>query len=420
LFDKYLAKYNINQSLILEEPESGLFNVIVIPCLNEPNILETLQSLRACNLPKNPVEVVVIINSSELADDEIVTQNKLTYNEITEFANEVNTQLLKFFPVLIKDVPKKKTGAGFARKLGMDEAVFRFNKLAVDGIITNLDADTIVDINYLVELEKCFENKKINAASIYFEHDLDKTKFSNQILIGIKKYELYLRYFKQALKYINFPFATHTIGSAFAVRALIYVQVGGMKAVQAGEDFYFIQKAIQTGNYKEIVSTKLFPSSRLSERVIFGTGPAVIEIIKNKNQDYFVYSIASFIDLKQFIDKIDFFFKADEILTQDIINSNSGSIIAFLNNIKFAKTIKKINSNTKTIETFRKAFFNNFNTFTIIRFLNESHLKFYKKQEIEIVANSLLKLSEKEFSLNNIDELLEVFKQSDLEKISLF
>ena len=413
MFDKYLSKYNKTQALIQDDTEQDLYNIIVIPCLNEPNIIDTLKSIKYCDLPKKPVEIIVVINSSELAEQTVIEQNNRTYKEIENFAANENTLKIKFHSILIKDVPKKKTGAGFARKLGMDEAVFRFNKIGIDGVITNLDADTIVEKNYLQEIENTFLNTKANAASIYFEHSLDQQKFGEDIILGIKKYELYLRYFKHALKYINFPFATHTIGSAFAVRASIYVQVGGMKATQAGEDFYFIQKAIQTGNYKEIANTRVSPSPRLSQRVIFGTGPAVIDILKEKDFNYYVYSIESFTDLKILISKIDLFFGADKENTITIITSLPKEIKEFLQEISFAKTIHKINSNTKTIETFRKAFFNNFNTFTVIRFLNESHNKTYKKQEVEVVAQQLLNIAKLNSSANNLNELLSTYKLLD-------
>lgn len=415
MYEKYLAKYNITKSLIKAEPEQDLFNIIVIPCLNEPEILNTLQSLKFCDLPKKTGEVIIVINSSELAEANVVEQNKLTFDEINNFAKKENNQKIKFHTILIKDVPKKKAGAGFARKLGMDEAIFRFNKIGVDGVITNLDADTIVDKNYLTEIENTFLNTKTNAASIYFEHDLDEQKFGKDVILGIKKYELYLRYFKQALRYINFPFATHTIGSAFAVKVSIYVSYGGMKATQAGEDFYFIQKVIQAGNYAEITKTKVVPSPRLSQRVIFGTGPAIIDILKEKDFNYYVYSIESFKDLKLFIDKINLFFNVNNDEINNLLNSLPKAIVSFLTDIKFEETIIKIKANTKTQETFRKAFFNNFNTFSLIRFLNETHQQFYKKQEVEVVAKLLLDLTNREYTNTNLDSLLNIFKQIDLE-----
>ena len=60
----------------------------------------------------------------------------------------------------------------YARKKGMDEAVRRFNFFEKpDGIIVSLDADTLVPQNYLLEIERYFNNnpQKIGA-TIAFEH----------------------------------------------------------------------------------------------------------------------------------------------------------------------------------------------------------------------------------------------------------
>jgi hypothetical protein len=47
----------------------------------------------------------------------------------------------------------------------------------------------------------------------------------------------------------RFSYAYHTVGSAMAVKAYQYVKVGGMNRRQAGEDFYFIQKLVHSGNF---------------------------------------------------------------------------------------------------------------------------------------------------------------------------
>ena len=52
--------------------------------------------------------------------------------------------------------------AGTARKAGMDEAVRRYNLLGKpQGIIVSLDADTLVDENYLVEIENYFRKNPV-------------------------------------------------------------------------------------------------------------------------------------------------------------------------------------------------------------------------------------------------------------------
>ena len=126
----------------------------------------------------------------------------------------------------------------------------------------------------LEEIEKGFRmNPDKDAASIYFEHDLNDT-------VGIEKehiiaYELHLRYLIHAQRFCGHPFAYHTVGSSMAVRRQAYMQQGGMNTRQAGEDFYFLQKFIETGKLFEIKSTVVYPQARISLRVPFGTGKAM-------------------------------------------------------------------------------------------------------------------------------------------------
>ena len=54
-----------------------------------------------------------------------------------------------------------------------------------------------------------------------------------------------------------------------------------MKAKNGGEDFYFLQDALKIGKIIALNST-VYPSSRASERVPFGTGPKIKQIIKEK------------------------------------------------------------------------------------------------------------------------------------------
>jgi hypothetical protein len=48
-----------------------------------------------------------------------------------------------------------------------------------------------------------------------------------------------------------------------------------MNTRQAGEDFYLLQKFIEIGSLQEIRNTAVYPSSRTSLRVPFGTGKAM-------------------------------------------------------------------------------------------------------------------------------------------------
>ena len=146
---KYLLK-NYNSPLIEQIPQKETSLIVVIPCLNEPAILHSLSSLKSCYSPSSKAEVIVVVNHSETASEEIQRANQLTKIEVDEWIESNQNDAIRFYcvgPVVLK---KKWAGAGVARKKGMDEAVRRFNLLnKKSGIIISLDADTLVEANYL-------------------------------------------------------------------------------------------------------------------------------------------------------------------------------------------------------------------------------------------------------------------------------
>ena len=69
-----------------------------------------------------------------------------------------------------------------ARKIGMDEAVRRFERIKKeDGIIVCFDADSECAANYFIEVEKHFNQSGQGACSIYFEHPISGQEFSKEI-----------------------------------------------------------------------------------------------------------------------------------------------------------------------------------------------------------------------------------------------
>jgi len=110
-------------------------------------------------------------------------------------------------------------------------------------MIICFDADCLCDSNYFLAIEEHAEkHPSADGFNIYFEHPCEGTDYPQEIYEGIIQYELHLRYMNQFLRYAGFPFAYHTIGSSFAVRAGTYALQGGMNSRKAGEDFYSLIK----------------------------------------------------------------------------------------------------------------------------------------------------------------------------------
>ena len=265
---EYLRKHQLSPRYVDAPVSPDLGLVVVIPCYDEPDPITTLESLRANASPSCSTEVLVVVNDSDADAVTLRQRNDRTHARLTEWMADAGSPRLHFHVLRFSGLPRRHAGVGLARKLGMDEAVRRLaGTRTAGGIVASLDADCRCAPNYLSSIQRHFDaHVGSPAASIYFEHELSETG------APMAAYELFLRYYVEALRYSGYPHAFHTIGSCMAVRADAYVHQGGMNRRQGGEDFYFLHKLTRLGPITEIRDTTVFPSARLSTRVPFGTG----------------------------------------------------------------------------------------------------------------------------------------------------
>ena len=281
VFETYFTRFEAFPQRLSESVKKNVGIIVAIPCYNEPDILKTLQSLLDCEKTDCAVEIIVAVNYSETASQSVKDFNASTYKELCYFAKTNSSETCKILPILASDIPTKQAGVGYARKIAMDEATHRFASIDnPDGIIVACDSDSLVANNYLREIEQYYIiHPTCTAANIYFEHPLEG-KLPSAQYEAIAQYELHLRYYVEQLKRIGFPYAYHTVGSSFSLRAKTYCRQGGMNKRQAGEDFYFLQKLFQTEHIGEINTTTIFPSSRISDRVeTYVDGTSALSIV---------------------------------------------------------------------------------------------------------------------------------------------
>jgi len=213
--------------------------------------------------------------------------------------------------------------------------------------------------------------------------------------MGIRMYEEYLHYYKQALDFAGFPNSIYTIGSAFAVKADAYVKQGGMNRRQAGEDFYFLHKLTKLGQLSEISDAFVYPSGRVSDRVPFGTGAALTKWMNYTEDLSLTYRFAAFLDLKELFDRVGLLYKVNTLRYIEILSSLSQSIQDYLAVISFEDKLAEINRNSSTPESFRKRFFQVFDAFHVLKFLNQAHQYHYSSQNLQD-AISQLRIAESE------------------------
>lgn len=366
----YLDRYGFQAPKITETPQDNLSLIIVIPCFNEPDLIQSLEAILACELPKGKsIEVITVINAGVHHDESIKEHNQETYEQALKWAAAINTPALTFYFILEDSLPKKHAGVGLARKIGMDEAVARFEWVGKDGIIICFDADATCTPNYLIEIERHFrEHPKTPGCSIHYEHPIEGEVFADEIYQGIINYELHLRYYNQCLRFANLPYAFHTVGSSMAVRSSAYQKQGGMNKRKAGEDFYFIHKIIALGHFTELKTTMVIPSPRTSDRVPFGTGKAIGDWIAAGEDFYKTYAFKSFEIIKAFVAVIPSL-QEKELADCQINSEEQGKklLVDFLKSIDFDKALADIRKNSTTLASFKKRFFQWFDAFKILK-----------------------------------------------------
>lgn len=365
----YLQRYAYPASYFDLESLVGSDMLVVIPCFDEPELIETLDSLNRAIIPADcQVGVLIIINHGEKSNDQVKTRNKATFTQSQTWIEHNSTDRI-FFQCKLVELPHKHAGVGLARKIGMDDAVRIFSLSGKDGPIVCLDADCTVDNNYFEALWAAFKDTETKSASLYFEHAINLSAKGDHPE-GIVLYEIYLRYYIDALRYTGYPMAVQTIGSSMAVRSSTYQKCGGMNRRKAGEDFYFIHKLLPLGGYAEINSTTVRPSGRVSSRVPFGTGAAIGKWTEDASTLDKIYNPRIFEDLKLFMDSVDEFFDLPESQLTGLINGFPISIREFLELENGVKSILELKKRTNSASSFRKQFWNYFDGLKVLKYVH--------------------------------------------------
>ena len=192
-------------------------------------------------------------------------------------------------------------GVGEARRIGMDTALSLLDLEDPEhAYIVCLDADSHVSPDYWQAILAEFAARPEHGTlSIGVSHRTGKNEAEET---AIRKYEKFMDDYVAELRNAGSPYAFHTIGSAMAIRASVYVACGGMRVRSGGEDFYFLQAAAKVAPVWPMAAKVVHPAARPSDRVPFGTGPAVRSLLAGEPLE--VYSPKGFAALKELLDNV--------------------------------------------------------------------------------------------------------------------
>lgn len=387
---KYLDKYSLTSWKIEAAELNQITSVVVVPAISEfRNIKKLLVSLSVNDNKYFPSTLILfVINNSSSSPIEVKEDNNKSLDLLSRIIKRFDQTKDEVTGKIIasglriglvdaaspgNELPEKDAGVGLARKIGMDLALTIFDyKSEKKKILICLDADCTVENNYLTEISNNFNSKNISVAVVNYSHS---TAGKNGNTEAIVCYEIFLRYYDLGLLFANTPFAFPTIGSTMACDYESYINVEGMNKRKAAEDFYFLEKLAKNYSIEKIRNTTVYPSSRSSWRVPFGTGQRVNRFLSKKQNEYLLYDPKTFMILKEWI-KV---FISDKIPTEDLLLASAKEIdfrlYEFLTQQKFQEDWKKILANSKTIEQInrqKKNWFDGFRTLKLIHYLRDS------------------------------------------------
>lgn len=167
-------------------------------------------------------------------------------------------------------IPKEQ-GVGLARKIGCDIAL----QLYASGQIKSqwlhtTDADAHLPADYFsAKLEHC-------SVGVYSHRYLQAEP---KLYQATKIYDLRNQAYRQQLATAGSEYGFNPTGSLLALHFPSYAEVRGFPKRAAGEDFYLLNKMQKIRGVAEVQSDPIELECRLSDRVPFGTGPAVSKLM---------------------------------------------------------------------------------------------------------------------------------------------
>lgn len=413
---KYAQRFRVFPAN-LDSPTQVPGMVVCIPVYAEPNLLATLESLAQCDMPDEQVEVILLFNKSDRMSSDEIRVHDQAWQEAQDWIMQRHEGTLRYLPIYIDQLPDPRGGVGWARKLALDEAAVR---LPQDGVLLCLDSDCTVSQGYLKAVLGFFQkHPSCGAASLHFEHKFDDLDVAARA--AIVQYELHLRYLVEVNRWSGHPYAGHTVGSAMAVRRSDYLSHGGMNTRQAGEDFYFLQKFIETGAWKMIPDAVVYPSARVSHRVPFGTGRAMTKLMET-GQPWLTTDTIVFEQIIPLFQQLDQIFKCMKGVQESTgiplypsLNLHP-NVVDFLEIISFLEKCREIATHTSSLDAFRKRFFRFFNAFMMIRYSHALTRQAYPEIPVTQAAKELA------FKLNiyvdedvDAEKLLDIYRKMDLQ-----
>lgn len=296
---KYLEKYAEPEARLAAQIEQLYDAALVVPLHDEePSFLAGLEpALLAA--PERSL-LIAVVNATELAPRAVLEQNQRLLGALRArlfpvqelepapgCAASATLGRLGGYDVLLLDRSSagrrfpNAQGVGLARRVGMDLALALHVRQRVESPwLGCTDGDARLPPSYFAD-NAATEPRGPHgvrrvALTLPFWHvpggdpAVDAATF---------EYELSLRYYTLGLAWAGSPYAYESMGSSTVAHAAAYAEVRGFPRREAGEDFYLLDKLAKVGGVHRPRRAPIELRARRSERVPFGTGARVGELL---------------------------------------------------------------------------------------------------------------------------------------------
>jgi hypothetical protein len=287
--ERYLARYCEAETALAQALTTQHDQVLTVPVYDEgDSFLELLSSVAT---GQGTALVIAVVNAREDSDAPVIDRNRQllsrlrdTYPVVQEPGVSATLHSARFGELLCIDrssrarLPRKQ-GVGLARKIAGDLAL----ALCATGKIASrwihlTDADATLPRDYFARSDGLEDPGRLCAAVYPYRHHSDRSDLAR----AGELYEMYMRHYVLGLQAAGSPFAYHSIGSTIAVDAGAYAAVRGVPRRHGAEDFHLLNKLAKQGSIARLGGAPILLDARASQRVPFGTGPAIRREIESR------------------------------------------------------------------------------------------------------------------------------------------
>lgn len=348
---------------------------ICLPILSEyENLPDLLESFRLQTYRN--FKIIACVNQPEdwwIQDDKVeICYDNVNSIKFLEGSRDFDIHIIDRCS-LAKGWIGKKKGVGWARKLSMDLAA---EKGVGTDLILSVDADTYYPPTYFESIVSIFDTSKSFSAhsNPYFHRLTGKQDEDTAIL----RYELYMRVYAINMIFIGNPYAFSAIGSGMASTIKYYKKIGGISPKASGEDFYFLQHMRKMRPLSQYNEVKVYPQARFSDRVNFGTGPAMIKGNTGDWSSYPFYPPQLFQDIKQSYEAF------SDLFLGDIEFPMAGFL---KKQLKKEDPWSPLRKNNKKEDKFIRSCEELVDGLRILQYLKENHALYSQGDEHDLIAN---------------------------------